>query len=233
MDKKNVTEVVIDGKIYTLGGYESEEYLHQVASYLNNKITEMKALDGYAHLPVQMKSLMLDLNTADDYFKAKKSADRLESELADKDRELYEVRHEYVMLQVKQEEASRTIESLREENADYQRQIMQLRAGLSRSGAPFAGGGADGVREQAPEEEGRAAASARAQSGSAQSASAVPAPEQDENQAREETQDVLPAKEKEEEKEENRSTVPDKKTREAMIRSARESFQSQNSRRKH
>ena len=42
MEKKNFTEVVIDGKIYKLGGYESEDYIHQVASYLNNKITEMK-----------------------------------------------------------------------------------------------------------------------------------------------------------------------------------------------
>ena len=79
MERKNVTQVVIDGKIYKLGGYESEEYLHQVASYLNNKITELKSLDGYLHLPAAMKSLMLDLNTADDYFKVKKQADRLEN----------------------------------------------------------------------------------------------------------------------------------------------------------
>ena len=34
MEKKNVTEVVIDGVIYRLGGYESSEYLQQVAGYL-------------------------------------------------------------------------------------------------------------------------------------------------------------------------------------------------------
>ena len=45
MEKKNVTEVVIGGKIYKLGGYESEDYLHQVATYLNNRITELKSLD--------------------------------------------------------------------------------------------------------------------------------------------------------------------------------------------
>ena len=43
MEKKNVTEVVIDGVIYRLGGYESSEYLQQVAGYLNNKTTELKA----------------------------------------------------------------------------------------------------------------------------------------------------------------------------------------------
>ena len=78
MEKKNYTEVVIDGKIYKLGGYESEDYIHQVATYLNNKITELKALDGYRHLPTAQKSLMLDLNTADDYFKARRSVEKLE-----------------------------------------------------------------------------------------------------------------------------------------------------------
>ena len=121
MEKKNVTEVVIDGKIYRLGGYESEEYLHQVASYLNNKITEMKGLDGYHRLPQGLKSLMLDLNAADDYFKAKKQADRLEAELSEKDKELYEVKHDFVSLQVKQEEALKRISQLEDEVRAYQK----------------------------------------------------------------------------------------------------------------
>ena len=37
MSSKNSTKVLIGGKIYTLGGYESEEYLQKVAAYLNNK----------------------------------------------------------------------------------------------------------------------------------------------------------------------------------------------------
>lgn len=133
MEKKNFTEVVIDGKIYKLGGYESEDYIHQVASYLNNKITEMKALDGYRHLPSAQKSLMLDLNAADDYFKAKKQVSRLENELSDKDRELYEVKHELVSLQVRQEEAQKQIQALQDEAADYQKRIVDLEARLSQS----------------------------------------------------------------------------------------------------
>ena len=135
MEKKNFTEVVIDGKIYKLGGYESEDYIHQVATYLNNKITEMKALDGYRHLPTAQKSLMLDLNAADDYFKAWKTVSKLEQDLSDKDKELYEVKHELVSLQVKQEEAVRQINSLKEEAADYQKRIIDLEARLSQAGA--------------------------------------------------------------------------------------------------
>ena len=135
MEKKNFTEVVIDGKIYKLGGYESEDYIHQVATYLNNKITEMKALDGYRHLPTAQKSLMLDLNAADDYFKARKAVSKLEKDLSDKDKELYEVKHELVSLQVKQEETIRQINSLKEEAADYQKKIIDLEARLSQAGA--------------------------------------------------------------------------------------------------
>ena len=38
MAVKNTAQVVIDGKIITLGGYESEEYFQKVAAYMNNKI---------------------------------------------------------------------------------------------------------------------------------------------------------------------------------------------------
>ena len=133
MEKKNVTEVVIGGKIYKLGGYESEDYLHQVASYLNNRITELKALDGYNRLPSVQKSLMLDLNTADDYFKAKRQVEKLEVDLSDKDRELYEVRHELVSAQVRLEEDQKRITSLKEEADDYQKKIAMLEARLSQA----------------------------------------------------------------------------------------------------
>ena len=133
MEKKNVTEVVIGGKIYKLGGYESEDYLHQVASYLNNRITELKALEGYNRLPSVQKSLMLDLNTADDYFKAKRQVEKLEADLSDKDRELYEVRHELVSAQVRLEEDQKRITSLKEEADDYQKKIAMLEARLSQA----------------------------------------------------------------------------------------------------
>jgi cell division protein ZapA len=134
MEKKNVTEVVIGGKIYKLGGYESEDYLHQVASYLNNRITELRSLEGYHRLPSAQKSLMLDLNTADDYFKAKKQVERLEADLSQKDRELYEIRHELVSAEVKLEESQKQITSLKEEADDYLKRIALLEARLSRPG---------------------------------------------------------------------------------------------------
>ena len=112
MSSKNKTEVLIDGKIYTMSGYESEEYLQRVATYLNNKISEIKSMDGYHRLSSDLQAILLNLNTADDYFKAKKQADNLENELAEKDKELYEIKHELISEQIKLESTERALASL-------------------------------------------------------------------------------------------------------------------------
>ena len=52
MAVKNTTQVLIDGKIITLGGYESPEYLQKVAAYLNQKISELSQSAGYNRLSV-------------------------------------------------------------------------------------------------------------------------------------------------------------------------------------
>ena len=71
MSAKTSAEVVIDGKVYTLSGYEGEEYLQKVASYINGKINEFTSIEEYRHIPLNMKNTLIQLNIADDYFKAK------------------------------------------------------------------------------------------------------------------------------------------------------------------
>ena len=41
MDTKNYAEVLIDGKIYTLGGTDDEHYLQSVARYINEKTAQL------------------------------------------------------------------------------------------------------------------------------------------------------------------------------------------------
>ena len=59
MSAKTSAEVIIDGKVYVLSGYESEEYLQRLAAYINSKIAENEALNDYKHLPVNMKGTLL------------------------------------------------------------------------------------------------------------------------------------------------------------------------------
>ena len=52
---KNYTEVIIDGKVFTLSGFESEEYLQQVSTYLNHKISECASSEGYGSQMIILK----------------------------------------------------------------------------------------------------------------------------------------------------------------------------------
>ena len=90
MSAKTSAEVVIDGKVYTLSGYEGEEYLQKVASYINGKINEFTSIEEYRHIPLNMKNTLIQLNIADDYFKAKDQVEKLERDLENKEKEILE-----------------------------------------------------------------------------------------------------------------------------------------------
>ena len=78
---KNYTEVLIGGKVFTLSGFESEEYLQKVSTYLNHKITECSNIEGYRRQSADTRSTLLALNIADDYFKAKRQVTVLEQDI--------------------------------------------------------------------------------------------------------------------------------------------------------
>ena len=78
MSSKNYIDVIIDGKIYNIGGFESEAYLQKVASYINNMIAEFKQNENYRVQKVDMQRILLEINIANDYFKAKRQADLLQ-----------------------------------------------------------------------------------------------------------------------------------------------------------
>ncbi len=126
MSSKNKTQVIIAGKIYTLSGYESEDYLQKVAAYLNSRITEFKSMDGYHKLSPDMRNILLNLNTADDYFKMKKKVEDLERELSEKDKEVYEFKHDLIETQIKLENAEKEVKSLEDMNAKLQRETFHL-----------------------------------------------------------------------------------------------------------
>ena len=67
--RRQAPAVIIGGKVYTLSGYEGEEYLQKVATYINNKLGEFQGMEELRHLSGDMKATLLQLNIADDYFK--------------------------------------------------------------------------------------------------------------------------------------------------------------------
>ncbi len=118
MSVKNESDVLIGGKVYKLSGFESEEYLQKVAGYINNKITEVEGSEGARNMTIDMKAIMIELNIADDYFKAKETAEKLEEDIEAKEKEIYDLRHENVSAQIKIENLEKTLASLQSENKE-------------------------------------------------------------------------------------------------------------------
>jgi len=113
MDQKQYAEVLIDGKIFTLGGTESEAYLRRVAAYINEKITLMKKQEGFTKQGTEYQSIMIELNIADDYFKEQERADRLAEQKASLEKETYSLKHELITTQMKLDELKKELEVLK------------------------------------------------------------------------------------------------------------------------
>lgn len=126
MAAKKDTQVLIGGKVYTLSGYESEEYLQKIALYINNKMDEMNQVPNYRRLGMDMQKTLLELNMADDYHKAKKQVEMLEADIEEKDKTEYDLKHELISAQIHLEEAEKEIEKLKDEINDLQKQIVKL-----------------------------------------------------------------------------------------------------------
>ena len=119
MSSKNTAEVILGGKVIKLGGYESEEYLQRVASYINNKITEFNKEESYRRMSAELRTDMMYLNIADDYFKAKHQAEVFEEDSQLKDKEMYDLKHDLIEAQIE-------VENLKKEKEELEQQVKKL-----------------------------------------------------------------------------------------------------------
>ncbi len=133
MASKTDTEVIIGGRVFTLCGYESEEYLQKVASYINNKLVEYGKVDSFRRQNVDMQNVLLQLNIADDFFKAKKQITAMEEDLEAKEKELYDLKHELIAAQIKLENCEKSLKSLRDENHEKDKKLIRLETELKKN----------------------------------------------------------------------------------------------------
>ena len=110
MAMKNAVEVVVDGRVYKISGYESQEYMHQIAVYINEKMTQCHNTENYRKQSSDQRQLMLSMNLADDYFKTLQEAMMLRSQKDEMEKEIYSLKHELIGLQMKQESAEKKAE---------------------------------------------------------------------------------------------------------------------------
>ena len=126
MSSKNNTEVILGGKVFTLSGYESEEYLQKVAAYINNKLAEFNKDESYRRQSAEVRANLMYLNIADDYFKTKETADQMEEQRDRMEKETYSLKHELVSTQMKLDGVLKDLE-------ERQRQLQELSAKLSKT----------------------------------------------------------------------------------------------------
>ena len=131
MSSKTDTEVIIGGKVFTLSGYESEEYLQKVASYINNKVNEYGKADNFRRLPLDTQNVLLQLNIADDYFKAKQQISLLEEELKNKEKEMYDLKHELIASQIKLENTEKNVKNLQLDANENAKKMVRLETELA------------------------------------------------------------------------------------------------------
>lgn len=131
MSTKTDTEVIIGGKVFTLSGYESEEYLQKVALYINNKVAEYGKVESFRRQPLDTQNVLLQLNIADDYFKAKQQIALLEEDLKNKEKELYDLKHELITSQIKLENTEKNVKNLQLEANENAKKVVRLETELS------------------------------------------------------------------------------------------------------
>lgn len=130
MSSKSNTEVIIGGKVYTLSGYEGEEYLQKIAAYINNKINEFNEIEEIRRFPVDTKATLIEINIADDYFKAKDRVEKQERELEMKEKELYDLKHELISAQIQSETCEKALKESEAKNRELLLNKSKLEAAL-------------------------------------------------------------------------------------------------------
>lgn len=130
MAARTDTEVIIGGKVLTLSGNESAEYLQKVAAYINNKLNEYNKMDSFKRQPVDTQNMLMFLNIADDYFKAKNQQELREQELRAKENELYDLKHELIATQMKLDNTAKALQEAQNELNENSKQIVRLETEL-------------------------------------------------------------------------------------------------------
>ena len=128
MKKRNDVKVVIGGKQYNMGGYESEEYLQSIASYINAKTDELMQNGGFPKLDSDIVNILLQINIADDYFKVKKNQEEIEREYSEKQKENVDLKREIIGLQAKLETFEQESRAIKDENLELQKRLIRMEA---------------------------------------------------------------------------------------------------------
>ncbi len=130
MNRQTNIEVIINGRRYTLSGYESEEYMQRVATHINKKYEEFKGQPSYRTMDNDMRNILMQINLADDYLKLKQQMNEKETDSDSKSGEIFELKHEIISLQTKIAALEKELESVKKERYEEEKKNIRLEAEL-------------------------------------------------------------------------------------------------------
>lgn len=130
MESNRNTEIYIDGRVYTLNGFEEAEYLQSVAAYINDKIGELKKDRAYSRLNADYQAVLLAMNLADDIFQARRQVKGTDRKLEAQEKETYQLRHDLVNAQLRIKALEDELHQAAEERAALEARLTEEKSQL-------------------------------------------------------------------------------------------------------
>ena len=122
MKTKNEVEVLIGGEKYTICGYESDDYLQKIATYINRKRDEINKGAASTLISNDTRVVLTENNIADDYFNAENRLSEVKEELEEANSLNFKLKHD---LAVTTEE----LDNLKKAHADLEAELKVLKRG--------------------------------------------------------------------------------------------------------
>lgn len=149
MNTKNDVEVIINGKQYTISGYESSEYLQKIATHINEKYAAFKEEEGYLRLEAEMRNTLLAINLTDEYYKAQESVQNLQKEKEELEKEIFNMKHDMIEMQTKAEKQEQEIQELKKGKTESEHEVIRLETELKNRKEEYdQADGSSAVREE-------------------------------------------------------------------------------------
>lgn len=130
MNEKTDVQVIINGKQYTICGYESSDYLQRIANHINEKYDEFKRQEAYNRLDMDMKNILLAINLSDDYFKAQKQADENRQQQGEVEQEMFRMKHEIVSRNEELKSVKEQLKQAQAKTSELEKKTIRLEAEL-------------------------------------------------------------------------------------------------------
>ena len=129
-NEKNDVEVLINGRTYTICGFESAEYLQQIAGYINRKYAEFQKMENYKQMDVELRNVLLAINISDEYYKEKKKASEYRTENELREKMVLDMKHEIIELQEREKKKDKRIAELEAQLEKSEKKIVELETRL-------------------------------------------------------------------------------------------------------